>query len=518
MFRAIGATFCLFLTACMMVGPDYKEPKQSIDKHWQTQHASVKEKTPRDAKWWTVFHDTNLTALIHQGYNNNLSLYSAGVRVLQARAQLAQSVGSLYPQQQTLMGNFNYYQLGGNYLQSVLPQTFDAAMLGFSANWEIDFWGKYRRAIQSNDASFLATYAAYDHVLVTLTADIASSYINIRTDQALIRVTEENIQLQKMSLKIARSRYNAGQISLQDVEQAETELNETQSTLPTLVSQLQIQKDVLAVLLGTTPQQVNAMLHKKHGIPKAVLNVDVGIPKETLARRPDVYQARLEAMAQSAAIGATKANLFPSFSLTGTFAFAANNIMGSSLGDIFQWSNRNVTAGPAVNWPLFNYGQITNQVRAQDASFQQSLLKYMNLVLKAQQEVQDNITRYLEAIKSEQYLKKATQSAMKSTTISLVRYKEGETDYTTVLQVEQQQLRVQTSLVKAQGEVPQALVALYRAMGGGWEIRKCNDIVPTQIKKDMAARTNWGVLLKQQNHVPPETDWNRFKQLYLPSW
>ena len=502
----------------MMVGPNYKEPKQSIDKHWQTQHSSVKEKSPKDAKWWEVFHDSNLTTLIHEGYHNNLSLQSMGVRVLQARAQLAQSVGSLYPQQQYLVGNFSYYQIGGNYLQSVLPQSFDTALLGFSANWEIDFWGKYRRAIQSNDASFLATFAAYDNALVTLTADIATTYINIRTDEALIHVTEENIQLQKMSLKIAQSRYNAGQISLQDVEQAETELNETQSTLPTLMSNLQIQKDVLAVLLGTTPQNINTKLHKKHGIPKALLNVAVGIPKETLGRRPDIHQARLEAIAQSAAIGAMKANLFPAFSLTGSFAFASNNILGSSLGDIFQWSNRNVTAGPAVNWPLLNYGQITNQVRAQDASFQQALLKYINIVLKAQQEVQDNITRYLEAIKSENYLVKATHSAMKSTKISLIRYKEGETDYTTVLQVEQQQLRVQTSLVKAQGEVPLALVALYRALGGGWQIRKCNDIVPTQIKKDMAARTNWGVLLKQKNHVPPETDWNRIKQLYLPSW
>ncbi len=501
-----------------MVGPDYKEPKTPVADHWLKTSPLVRETPIQDAQWWTLFNDPNLTALINEGYHTNLTVQSAGVRVLQARAQLAQSVGELYPQQQALTGNYLTYRIGGGYLQKVLPSSFDAATLGAAASWEIDFWGKYRRAIQANDATFLASLAAYDNALVTLTADIASAYINIRTDESLIHVTKENIQLQKMSLTLTQSRFRAGQISLLDVEQAQTELAETQASLPTLISQLQHQKDTLAVLLGTIPSNVDALLVKHHGIPKAPRKMAVGIPREALDRRPDIHQARLEAISQSESIGAIKANLYPALSLTGSFSFASNNINKSSISDIFNWSSRTITAGPALSWPLLNYGQITNAVRMQDAAFQLALLNYLNLILKAQQEVQDNITLYIETTKTEQFLTKANRSSIKATQLTLIRYKEGESDYTTVLTAEQQQLRVQTSLVNAEGDVPLALIALYRTLGGGWQIRKGNDIVPKQIKEEMAARTNWGTLLKQKNHQPITTKKQEIEQLYLPSW
>lgn len=237
-----------------------------------------------------------------------------------------------------------------------------------------------------------------------------------------------------------------------------------------------------------------------------------------MAQRPDVYQARMEAIAQSEAIGATAANLYPAFSLSGTFYFASNNIGNRSLSDIFNWSSRNISAGPSFLWPILNYGQITNQVRVQDAAFQQALLKYLNLILQAQKEVQDNITRYVETKKSEAYLVKANSAATVTTRLAMTRYKEGETDYTTLLDAERQLLRVQKSLTQSQGDIAQSLVALYRALGGGWQIRCGNDIVRKHIKADMAARTNWGNLLKKQNHLPPLTEEQRIKQLYLPNW
>ncbi len=518
MLKKLAIMACLLLNACMMVGPDFKDPKIRAAKNWIKQDSSVKRTAPEDAKWWEVFHDPNLTALIKQGYCNNVSLQSAGVRVLQARAQLAQATGELYPQQQALTGNINYNRIGGSSLQTVLPSTFYTALMGTTANWEIDFWGKYRRAIQSNDATFLASIAAYDNALVTLTADIATAYIKIRTTESLIKITNENIQLQKMSLKIAQSQFRAGQVSLLDVEQAKTELAETEAKLPGYASELQRQKDALGVLLGAVPTDVDKLLQKHRGIPRAPASVATGIPIEAMAKRPDIFQARMEAIAQSESIGAVKANLFPSFALAGTFALASNNINGNSLNNIFNLSNSTITAGPGVTWPVLNYGQITNAVRVQDAVFQQALLNYVNAVLKAQQEVQDNITGYIEAKKSERFLTKADHSAIISTKLALIRYKEGEANYTTVLDVEQQQLRVQTSLTKAQGDVPLALVALYRSLGGGWQIRNGNDIVPNAIKKEMAERTNWGNLLKQKNHMRPTTKAQQIDQLYLPSW
>ncbi len=509
---------CLLLNACLMVGPQYKEPIKPVTDHWIKKGGVIKEKRIKDPHWWTVFHDQTLTDLIHQGYQNNLSLQVAGVRVLQARAQLAESVGMLYPQQQGAMGNFNYNRIGGGSLQQLLPTVFDTALLGFSANWELDFWGKYRRAILSNDAAFLASYAAYDDALVTLTADIATAYIDIRTTEELMSVTQQNIAVQAMGLKIAQSRYKVGQISLLDVQQAQAELAQTQSTLPTLRSNLRRFKDALGVLLGTTPNQVDGLLLKKHGIPRAPASVAVGIPKETMAQRPDIYQARMEAITQSEAIGAIKATLYPSFTLAGSFAFTSNNLPGNSLSQLFNWSNRAVTAGPGFTWPLLNYGQITNAVRAQDAAFQQAALKYVNLVLKAQQEVQDNITQLIESKNSEQYLDTANQAATKATHLAMIRYKEGESDFTPVLDAERQQLSVQKSLTMAQGDIPKALVALYRSLGGGWQIRHCNDIVPESLKKEMATRTNWGALLQQKNHEPPKTKLDQLEAIYLPDW
>jgi NodT family efflux transporter outer membrane factor (OMF) lipoprotein len=501
-----------------MVGPDYKEPRKSVAEHWIKNDRTIKETPIRNANWWKVFDDPTLTSLINQGYQNNLTIMSAAANVLQARAQLAQSVGELYPQKQALIGDLTYNRIGGSQLQGLLPSNFWTDSLGLTASWEIDFWGKYRRAIRSNDASFLASYAAYDNALVSLTSDIATTYIDIRTTERLIQITRKNIQVQAIGLRIAKARFHAGQTSLLDVEQAQTELSQTQARIPQLLANLQQKKDTLGVLLATTPDQVDALLVKKKGIPRAPLTVAVGIPKETLVKRPDIFQARMEAIAQSEAIGAAKANLFPAFSLTGTFAYTSNTIGSSSLGDIFRWSNRTITAGPSFNWPILNYGQITNTVRVQDASFQKALLNYLNLVLKAQQEVQDHISQFVQSNKSERYLQTANNSAIKSTKLALIRYKEGESDFTPVLNSERQQLQVQSLLTRTQGDIPKALVALYRALGGGWQIRGCNDIVPIEMKVEMARRTNWGSLLKQQNHQPPITRAQQIKERFLPNW
>lgn len=508
---------CLLLNACL-VGPNYREPPHPVATHWLENDTAISTTPIHQADWWEVLHDPTLTCLIEQSYQTNLSLQVAAARVLQARAQLAQSVGVLYPQQQVALGSINYNRIGGTSLQQVLPPTFGTDTFGVSANWELDFWGKYRRAIRSNDAAFLASVAAYDYALVSLISEVAGTYVSIRTTERLIQVTKQNIQLQLISLQIAKSRYRGGQTSLLDVEQAKTELSQTQANLPQQVSELRRQKDRLGVLLGTTPDQVDARLKPTRGIPHAPASIAVGIPREALAQRPDIYQARLEAVSQAEAIGAIKATLYPAFSLSGNFIFAANTINGSSLADIFNWSSRSIVAGPSFSWPILNYGQITNAVRVQDAVFQQALLNYQNLVLQAQQEVQDNITRFIEARKAQAYLTKANQSAVISYKLALKRYKEGENNYTTVLDAQQQVLRVQTSLTNATGEIAQAVVNLYRTLGGGWQKRCGHDVVPYRMKIEMAARSDWGNLLQQPNHEPPITKAQQLKQLYLPSW
>lgn len=509
----------LVLAGCM-VGPNFTTPKVKLASGYATGTDAVQTTPASDAQWWQNFNDPILNNLIQIGYENNLSLQVTGLRVLQARAELAASVGELYPQQQYISGLYEYDQVSKaapTYVPGADPYVH-TAQVGFSASWEIDFWGKYRRAIQANDASFLGSIAAYDEALVTLTTNIAQSYIDIRTLQAQIQVAQTNVTVQTESLRIATAQFNAGQTSMLDVTQAQTQLSTTQASVPTLQADLVTQKDALAVLLGTTPDQVDALLGSSSRIPQAAGNIAVGIPKDLLRQRPDVREAEFAAASQSALLGVAKAQLYPALSLSGTFGYQASDANGSEVGSLFHWSSHMISLGPSVQIPIFNYGQLTNQVREQDSVFEQSILNYQNTVLQAQQEVQNAIADYVQAQNAVRALTTANQSALQSTNLAMIQYQDGATDYTTVLTVEQAQLQVQNALAIAQGNVPQSLVALYSALGGGWQIAEGHDVVPDAIKADMAKRTNWGGLLAPSNHSAPATHAEQIKQTYVPTW
>ena len=235
----------------------------------------------------------------------------------------------------------------------------------------------------------LASVAAYDNALVSLTAGVASTYLNIRTYQQRIQVAKDNLDTQKESLRIARAQFEAGETSELDVQQALTQLAQTQAQIPGLENSLRTSKDSLAVLLGMTPDGIDALLTADTAIPTAPAQVATGMPKDLLRRRPDVRQAELTAAAQSAAIGVAKANLYPSFSLNGSFGFVGTSLRGGEIGDLFTWDNRATAASASFVFPILNYGRIVNSVRVQDAVFQQAVLTYQNTVLQAQQEVED---------------------------------------------------------------------------------------------------------------------------------
>ena len=483
----------------MNVGPDYQDPKLKVSKSWlyasKRNNASVKEAKLKHANWWKIFNDKTLNTLILKSYQDNLNLQISGVRVLFARANLALSIGEQFPQQQALTASSEYNYMGGSSLGTLLPSSFRTNSLGFGTSWEVDFWGKYRRAVQSSDASFLASMAAYDNILVTLIADVSSTYINIRTYQEKIRVTKKNIVIQQESLSIVNSRYHSGQTSQLDVEQAKTQLGQTQAQLPSQVASMNMQKNKLSLLLGMVPNQIKPFLKDHQSIPLAPKQIEIGIPKEMLAQRPDVAEARLQAMASSAMIGTTKAQLYPAFSLSGTFNFSSNDIGNNSLSDLFSWSSRSINAGPSFSWPIFNYGRIINSVRMKDASFQEALLNYENVVLTAQKEVQDAITQYVQLKKIIIILERTNRSAKSSTRLALVRYKNGETSYTSVLDALKEQLQVQSNLTQSKGDIDLALTGLFRALGGGWQLRVGHDVISLDIKQQMAKRTNWGSLL-----------------------
>jgi outer membrane protein TolC len=250
----------------------------------------------------------------------------------------------------------------------------------------------------------------------------------------------------------------------------------------------------LSVLLGRPPAQLDDLLGSG-GIPEAPPEVAIGIPADLLRRRPDIRAAERQAAAQSAMIGATKAELYPAFSLSGTFGFLSTDLGNSELSDAFDWKSRVVSFGPAVVWNLFNYGQITNQVREQDAAFQAAVLSYQNTVLQAQQEVEDALASFLGTQETVALLSEAAGAAQRSVDLATIEYREGATSYTTVLTAQQSLLAQQDQLAQVQGGVAQGLISLYRALGGGWQSDPDAAFVSAEIKEEMARRTDWGGLL-----------------------
>jgi NodT family efflux transporter outer membrane factor (OMF) lipoprotein len=347
----------------------------------------------------------------------------------------------------------------------------------------------------------MASVASYDDALVSLTAEVASTYVNIRTFEERLRIARENAESQRETLRLANVRFRNGETSRTDVEQARSEYAQTRSQIPQLETGLRQSQHALSVLLGMPPSNLQDLLGDGP-IPAAPAEVAIGIPADLLRRRPDIRSAELQAASQSAMIGATEAELYPAFSLSGTFGFLSTDIGDSELSDVFDWQSRVVSFGPAVVWNVFNYGQITNQVRAQDAAFQQAVLSYQNAVLQAQQEVEDGLVSFLGSQESVALLVEAVAAARRSVDLATIEYREGATDYTTVLSAQQNLLEQQDQLAATQGDVAQGLISLYRALGGGWQTREGGDFVRADIREAMAARTDWGGLLQEGSPDP----------------
>ncbi len=524
----LALVIAVFLCGCS-VGPNFARPKAAVAPTWlDADDWRVKTGPAEYKNWWNAFNDPVLDRLIDRAYQGNLSLRIAGVRVLEARAQLGIAIGRLYPQSQQVSGSLldvgtsERSPLGALLGSSPLPRVnnlFDywQDQVGVSASWEIDFWGKFRRAIESADASLAATVADYDSALVSLTADVTNSYIAIRTLEKRLGIARQNVETQKENLKIAEDRFQYGMASRVDLEQAKTLLNNTLASIPAFETQLRQAKNALSLLLGVLPSDLTDVLEGSSGIPVSPPEIVVGIPNELLRRRPDVRSAEYQAAVQSAQIGVAKADLYPSFSLTGMFGFLSTNVNDFKLSNMFDWSSRTFQYGPSVQWNIFNYGRITNNVRVQDARLEQLLIAYQNTVLKAHKEVEDALIAFLKAQERAEFLARSAAAAKTTLGLAIEQYREGLRDYTAVLIAQQSLLNEQDNLANTLGNLSTDLVAVYRGLGGGWEIREGREFVPPQVTDEMAKRTNWGTLLAPASYkkVAPE---ERKSSIRLPEW
>ena len=502
----------LLAGGCTMVGPDFVKPEAPVEKEWlETGDERVAVEKTDYTEWWKAFNDPALDALVEKAYQQNLTLQIAGIRILEARAQLGIAVGSLYPQQQAGVGTISRNQASENTPALGASGAYNSLGLGFDAAWEMDVWGKFRRGVESETANLYATVADYDDVLVALTAEVAATYVLIRTFEQRLEIARQNVKIQERSLQIATARFEGGDVSELDVAQARSLLSTTLATIPDLEASLRQAKNGLAVLLGILPAEVEEYLGVPGPIPGVTDRVVVDIPAELLRRRPDIRLAELQLAAQSPRIGLAKADLYPHFNLFGSIglatsagvATAAGGLGGSSLGDLFKSESLIWDVGAGFSWDIFNYGRIKNRVRVQDARFQQLVVNYENTVLRAFQEVEDSMVAFLRSQEQDRYLMDSVKASQRSVDLSMLQYREGLTDYQRVLDTQRflaQQSDLQTA---TSGNVVLNLVSLYKALGGGWQIRSGKDFVSEENMKTMRERTNWGGLLEPDELEPP---------------
>lgn len=505
---ALVLCLCLalsFLGGCMKVGPDFRPPKTPVNEAWlEAEYAKSRPDLPVYPLWWQQLGDPVLDNLVTLARQQNLPLITAGLRILEARAQLGVAVGNIYPQTQQGAASLTYSQMSQR--GPTVPQTgkqgsvqwtFWQDNAGFQAAWELDFWGKFRRGIEGAEANLAASVADYDNALVTLCSDVATNYVNLRVGEERLRIAKENASLEREALNIADVRFQLGATSERDVMQAKTLLESTESTIPQFTAAIEQSHHALCLLLGLPPSDLAQLLGQKSQIPVCPEEIGVGIPADLLRRRPDIRQAEFTAAAQCAAIGVAKADLYPSFSLTGSVGWMSSSYQKFQLADLF--TNKTATASfvPGVTWNLFNYGQIMNNVRVQDARFQQALTTYTNTVLTALKEVEDGLSSYQQTKEQAVRLARAVDAAKRSAELAFLQYREGQTDFTTVIVAQRDQLNDQDSLAQVQGNIVLGMVGLYRSLGGGWEIRSDGDTVPAPVKEEMAKRTYWGPILKE---------------------
>ena len=311
-----AAGLAAVLGGCTMVGPNFATPEADVARAWATTDAErITPARPKDAAWWKTFDDPTLDQLIDLAYRQNPGLQQAGVNVLRTRAQLGAAIGGQYPQQQEAVGQLLRTNRGSEDLSSLpigsADRSYSTLQYGVTANWEIDFWGKFRRAIESADQSFLASISNYDAALVSLTATVGTTYVSMRTSSERISVVRENVRIQEQSLAIARARFENGETGERDVTQASSQLAETRAQIPPLEVSLAQSRNALAALVGIPPAAIGTKVTADGPIPRAPSKVAAGIPRDLLRQRPDVRQAEQVAAAESALIGATQADLYP---------------------------------------------------------------------------------------------------------------------------------------------------------------------------------------------------------------
>jgi NodT family efflux transporter outer membrane factor (OMF) lipoprotein len=522
---ACGCNFEQWVENGFKLGPNYAQPEAEVADQWiDDGDAQLSNRPPEHADWWSALNDPVLDRLIQTASDRNLTVREAGFRVLQARAQRDIAIGNLFPQQQIGTGSFTWNQAsersGGPTAETTFRQqiindvnflantrsglvqkwgggpatdsVFNNWRFGASISWELDIWGRFRRAIESADAALEASVDDYGAVLVSLTAEVATAYVDIRTAQLRLEYARRNVEIQKGSLELSEIQAREGKSSDIGVYLGRSNLRATESTIPSLEISLRQANNRLCTLLGRPTADLIEQIGT-NGLPSAPPELALGIPADLLRRRPDVREAERNLAAQSAQIGIAEAELYPQFVLNGSISLQAERFKQLWHGNSFGYS-----AGPSFTWNILNYGRLVNNVRFQEAAFQELVATYQNTVLTANQEVEDALVAFLQTQEQARFLAenvKALQGALK---LALIQFTEGNIDFTAVFVLQTNLTLAQDQLGLVEGDVILSLINVYKALGGGWEVFPSPEKLPTPaIREDeetpVAREDGWPV-------------------------
>lgn len=485
-------TISLVISGCM-VGPDYTQPNAPIETQWMQDDDAVETPlepvAPPTVKWWSAaFNDPVLDSLVEEALQSNYQLESAALRVLQTQQQLAIAIGNEFPQQQQVTGGASRQKSSGS--------TFNNFNVGFNLGWEIDLWGKFRREVLSAQANVGASIAAYDGVIISVASQVAQNYLLIRTFQQRLKVTRRNLEYQGESLRIAQVKADLGEVTELDVDQAESIYYNTEALIIGFEISLQQLKNNIAILLGKPPGEYDHLLERPMAIPLPPLEISLGMPQDLIRRRPDIRVAERNMAAQSERIGVAFSELLPSITLgggVGTSALNTNQLFNS---DSQTWQLYGL-----FEWNVLNYGRLMNNVRLQDATFQQLVADYRETVLGAQADVENAMVAYLLSHREMQSYTLSSNASQGAVDLAQIQYEQGSIPFNTVINTLQSNLAQQDLLAASQGSVATNLVQVYLALGGGWEVREgINPVeyLPESTVEAMQERTDiWDYLLKE---------------------
>jgi len=454
----------LTLAGCMTVGPDYQPVELEAPEAWHTELQGGLTAGPMNpttlARWWDVLQDPQLSKLEERAVKGNLELKDAQARVHEARAMRGISHAELFPtlNASAAMSKSRSSESGGT------GNELDQYAAGFDAGWEVDIFGGVRRSVEAAQANLEATQESLNGVLVSLLAEVALNYVEVRTYQARLQTTEANIDALRESYDINLSRHQAGLISELSVQESIRILESARATIPTLEAALDATKNRLAVLLGESPGNLHEELAERMPVPELPTTLVVGIPAETLRHRPDIRQAERDLAAQTARIGVATADLYPKFHLFGTLG-----IESISAGDLVQSSSRVWGVGPSANWRIFDGGAIRQNIQVHNARQEQALVNYEATLLRAQEEVENALVSYAKEQLKREAIGKASNAAERAELLAKDRYQAGLVSYNNVLDAQRALLLLQDQRVQSNGAVTANLVRLYKAFGGGWE-------------------------------------------------